>query len=103
MVKWVITAMLVLIAIGGIVGETYFTILIAPKWKDMTKANFLIAGGLFFVAGIALIGILILWEPLAKSLLDALLLINLIVSILVGVSAVSSHLLERWWGRKRGK
>lgn len=102
MIKWAFTFILSCIAIMAIVIERYVSLKyifrqIAGDEKISINRAFWIESGLSFVAGIALIGILLLWNPLAKNLLDVLLILNAIISLLLGESLVSPIRLTRWW------
>lgn len=102
MIKWTFTFILFCIALAAIVIEHYVSLKyifrqIAGNEKISINKSFWTVSGLFFVAGIALIGILLLWNPLAKNLLDVFLILNAIISLLLGESLVSPIRLSRWW------
>lgn len=107
MIKWALTFILFCIALLAIVMENYvwfkyFLREIAGKEININK-SFWVASGLSFVVGTALIGILLLWNPLAKNLLDVLLILNVIISLFFGESLVSPTRLSRWWRNRLTK
>jgi Sec-independent protein secretion pathway component TatC len=65
--------------------------------EQSPKGMFWHSASISFIRGIALIGILLVWNSLAWELISVLILLNLGVSILVGISNASPVWLSRWW------
>lgn len=102
MIRWVITFLLSCVAVWVFAIELRLSL--KYIFQPMTMSEKLSVNNLFwgesvliFVGGMALIGILLLWNPLAKDLLDVLLILNGIISLLLGESLVSPVRLSRWW------
>lgn len=101
MSKWTLTFILSGIALVAIIFECYLSL--ALIFRQITGSERLDlrhsiwAGGLLFVAGMALIGILLLWNSQARNLLGVLITLNAIISLLNGISLASPSWLSRWW------
>lgn len=102
MIRWVITFLLSCVVVVVFAIELRFSLKylfqqITMSEKLSVKKLFWLESGLNFMAGMALIGILLLWNPLAKDLLDVLLIFNAVISLLLGESLVSPIRLSHWW------
>lgn len=103
MIRWVVTFLLCGVTVVVYAIELRLSLKCIFQQNTMGSENlnvknlFWSASGLNFVAGMALIGILLLWNPLAKSLLDVLIILNAVISLLLGESLVSPIQLARWW------
>ena len=101
MIRWTLTFILSGIALVAIIFERYLSLkFVFRQITESERVNLKYAigvGSLLFVAGMALIGILLLWNSQARNLLDVLIILNAIISLLDGISLASPSWLSRWW------
>jgi len=100
---WLYTILLSIAGFGCLGGYFYYILITLPKHNLTIVSSFFIPGFIMFSSGLAFIGILFIWEPLARSFFGELFVLNAIVSILSAESVRSPHKLATWWRKQKNK